>query len=168
MPEIKSEATEIDCRLEWPPPTPDKGRELSLAGFPDELKKDSSYPVEFSAVQVSSMKTRRSGSRSSSPSNQSSRRFRISGRSCSLARCVTGSMSGSGNPTTGGHPLLGEARTEPAQQSDPERHRQSAYLIFRLEVDGLGQIGDGLIVEPLEAIDAAAVEVSVREIGPGA
>lgn len=36
----------------------------------------------------------------------------------------------SGNPTTDGHPLLGEARTEPARQSDPERHRQSAYLIF--------------------------------------
>ena len=34
------------------------------------------------------------------------------------------------NPTTGGHPFLGEARTEPARQSDPERHCQSAYLIF--------------------------------------
>jgi hypothetical protein len=30
----------------------------------------------------------------------------------------------------GGHPLLGEARTEPARQSDPKRHRQSSYLIF--------------------------------------
>jgi hypothetical protein len=28
------------------------------------------------------------------------------------------------------HPLLGEARTEPARQSDPERNRQPAYLIF--------------------------------------
>jgi hypothetical protein len=46
---IKSEATEIDCRPEWPPPTPDKGRELSLAGFPDELKKVSSCPIEFRA-----------------------------------------------------------------------------------------------------------------------
>jgi hypothetical protein len=44
---IKSEATEIDCRPEWPPPTPDKGRELSLAGFPDELKNESSHPIEF-------------------------------------------------------------------------------------------------------------------------
>ena len=39
-------------------------------------------------AQVSSMKTRRSGSRSSWPSNQSSRRFRTSGRSCSLACAV--------------------------------------------------------------------------------
>jgi hypothetical protein len=46
---IKSEATEIDCRPEWPPPTPDKGRELSLAGFPDKLKKESSRPIEFRA-----------------------------------------------------------------------------------------------------------------------
>jgi hypothetical protein len=46
---IKSEATEIDCRPEWPPPTPDKGRELSLAGFPDELKKESSHPIKFRA-----------------------------------------------------------------------------------------------------------------------
>ena len=36
-------------------------------------------------AQVSSIKTRRSGSRSSCPSNQSSRRFTTSGRSCSLA-----------------------------------------------------------------------------------
>jgi hypothetical protein len=47
---IKSEATALDCcGLGWPPPTPDKGRELSLAGFPDELKKESSYPIEFRA-----------------------------------------------------------------------------------------------------------------------
>jgi len=36
-------------------------------------------------AQVSSMKTSRSGSRSSCPSNQASRRFRKSGRSCSAA-----------------------------------------------------------------------------------
>jgi hypothetical protein len=36
-------------------------------------------------AQVSSMNTSRSGSRSSWPSNHSSRRFRMSGRSCSLA-----------------------------------------------------------------------------------
>jgi hypothetical protein len=46
---IESKATEIDCRLEWPPPTPDNGRELSLAGFPDQLKKESSSPIEFRA-----------------------------------------------------------------------------------------------------------------------
>jgi hypothetical protein len=46
---IESEATEIDCRHEWPPPTTDKGGELSLAGFPNELKKMSSYPIEFKA-----------------------------------------------------------------------------------------------------------------------
>ncbi len=39
-------------------------------------------------AQVSSRKTKRSGSRSSWPSNQSSRRFRISGRSCSVACAV--------------------------------------------------------------------------------
>jgi len=39
-------------------------------------------------AQVSSMKTRRSGSRSSWPSNQASRRFRMSGRSCSAACAV--------------------------------------------------------------------------------
>ncbi len=41
--------------------------------------------VMLVAVQVSSMKTSRSGSRSSWPSNHSSRRFRTSGRSCSIA-----------------------------------------------------------------------------------
>ena len=46
---IKSEATAIDCRPEWPPPAPEKGRELSFAGFPDELKKESSYSIEFRA-----------------------------------------------------------------------------------------------------------------------
>jgi hypothetical protein len=46
---IKSEATEIDCRPECPPPTPDKGRELSLAGFPDELKTEMCHPIEFRA-----------------------------------------------------------------------------------------------------------------------
>src|SRR3984885_3798961 len=39
-------------------------------------------------AQVSSIKTRRSGSRSSCPSNQSWRRFKMSGRSCSLACAV--------------------------------------------------------------------------------
>jgi hypothetical protein len=39
-------------------------------------------------AQVSSMNIRRSGSRSSWPSNHSSRRFRMSGRSCSAARAV--------------------------------------------------------------------------------
>jgi hypothetical protein len=39
-------------------------------------------------AQVSSMNRRRSGSRSSCPSNQSSRRFTMSGRSCSLACAV--------------------------------------------------------------------------------
>jgi hypothetical protein len=39
----------------------------------------------FVAVQVSSMKTRRSGSRSGWLSNQSRRCFRTSGRSCSTA-----------------------------------------------------------------------------------
>ena len=39
-------------------------------------------------AQVSSMKTSRSGSRSSWPSNQASRRFRTSGRSCSAAWAV--------------------------------------------------------------------------------
>jgi hypothetical protein len=46
---IESEATEIDCRPEWPPPILEKGRELSLAGFPDGLKKESSFPIEFRA-----------------------------------------------------------------------------------------------------------------------
>jgi hypothetical protein len=46
---IKSEATEIDCRPQWPPPTPDKGREISFAGFPNELKTEACYPIEFRA-----------------------------------------------------------------------------------------------------------------------
>jgi hypothetical protein len=45
---IKSEALAIDCRREWPPPTPDEGRELSFAGFPEALKQASS-PIEFRA-----------------------------------------------------------------------------------------------------------------------
>ena len=40
---VKSEAIEVDCRSAWPPPVPDIGRELSLAGFPEEFKKDYSY-----------------------------------------------------------------------------------------------------------------------------
>jgi hypothetical protein len=46
---VGSEGATIDCRAEWPPPTPDRGRELSLAGFPEELKKESSHPIEFRA-----------------------------------------------------------------------------------------------------------------------
>jgi hypothetical protein len=47
---IGSEACEIDCRSEWPPPIPDKGRGLSLAGFPEGLKEASSYlNAEFRA-----------------------------------------------------------------------------------------------------------------------
>jgi hypothetical protein len=34
---IECEAIEIDCRPEWPPPIPEKGRELSLAGFHPRL-----------------------------------------------------------------------------------------------------------------------------------
>jgi hypothetical protein len=46
----RSEAIAIDCRAEWPPPEPDKGTALSLAGFPEELKKASSYSsVQFAA-----------------------------------------------------------------------------------------------------------------------
>jgi hypothetical protein len=47
---IESKAIAIDCRLEWPPPTPDRGRELSVAGFPQELAGVSPYHnVEFRA-----------------------------------------------------------------------------------------------------------------------
>jgi len=35
----ESEAVAIDCRSEWPPPVPDKGREISFGGFPEVLKK---------------------------------------------------------------------------------------------------------------------------------
>jgi len=34
-----SEALAIDCREEWPPPIPDRGREISFGGYPEELKK---------------------------------------------------------------------------------------------------------------------------------
>jgi hypothetical protein len=47
---VESEAVAVDCREEWPPPTPDKGREISFAGFPESLKK--AWPhhrVEFRA-----------------------------------------------------------------------------------------------------------------------
>ncbi len=47
---IGSEAVAIDCRPRWPPPEPERGTALSLAGFPEELKKASSYSsVEFRA-----------------------------------------------------------------------------------------------------------------------
>jgi hypothetical protein len=47
---IRSEAIAIDCRSEWPPSVPDKGRELSLAGFPEHLKKASPhYRIQFRA-----------------------------------------------------------------------------------------------------------------------
>jgi hypothetical protein len=47
---IGSEAVAIDCRPGWPPPEPDRGTALSLAGFPEELKKASPYSsVEFRA-----------------------------------------------------------------------------------------------------------------------
>ena len=35
----ESEALAIDCREEWPPPIPDRRREISFGGYPDELKK---------------------------------------------------------------------------------------------------------------------------------
>jgi hypothetical protein len=34
-----SEAIAIDCRDEWPPPIPDRGREISFGGYPEELTK---------------------------------------------------------------------------------------------------------------------------------
>jgi hypothetical protein len=34
-----SEALAIDCRKEWPPPIPDRGREISFGGYPEELNK---------------------------------------------------------------------------------------------------------------------------------
>lgn len=40
---IGSEAAAIDCTLNWPPPTPDKGRELSVAGYPNEIQMEFSY-----------------------------------------------------------------------------------------------------------------------------
>jgi len=47
----ESEATAIDCREEWPPPVPDKARELSVAGFPEGLKKKCPLErVEFRAL----------------------------------------------------------------------------------------------------------------------
>ncbi len=47
---IESRAIAIDCRSEWPPPTPDRGRELSMAGFPQELAGLSPWHnVEFRA-----------------------------------------------------------------------------------------------------------------------
>ena len=49
---VKSEAIEVDCRSAWPPPVPDIGRELSLAGFPEEFKKDYSLsPVRIPCVR---------------------------------------------------------------------------------------------------------------------
>jgi hypothetical protein len=35
----ESGALVIDCREEWPPPIPDRGREISFGGYPEELKK---------------------------------------------------------------------------------------------------------------------------------
>jgi hypothetical protein len=47
---IGSEAIAIDCRMEWPPPQPHKGAALSLAGYPEKLKKPSLHSnVEFRA-----------------------------------------------------------------------------------------------------------------------
>lgn len=47
---IESEAIAIDCRLQWPPPTPDCGDALSVSGFPELFVKPSSYDrTEFRA-----------------------------------------------------------------------------------------------------------------------
>lgn len=47
---IGSKAIAIDCRTEWPPPTPDRGAALSLGGYPEKLKKSSMQSdVEFRA-----------------------------------------------------------------------------------------------------------------------
>ena len=35
---VESGAIALDCRQEWPPPKPDHGRELSLAGYPEAFK----------------------------------------------------------------------------------------------------------------------------------
>jgi len=40
---IESEAMAIDCRSQWPPPTPDRGAALSVSGFPEVFVKPSSY-----------------------------------------------------------------------------------------------------------------------------
>jgi hypothetical protein len=47
---VGSEAIALDCRSEWPPPTPDRHREVSLAGYPEILKKPwSEVGGEFAA-----------------------------------------------------------------------------------------------------------------------
>jgi hypothetical protein len=47
---LESEAIAVDCRSQWPPPTPDKGKELSVGGFPQALVKPSLHDrIEFRA-----------------------------------------------------------------------------------------------------------------------
>lgn len=47
---IESEAMAVDCRSQWPPPTPDRGTALSVSGFPELFVKPSSYyHTEFRA-----------------------------------------------------------------------------------------------------------------------
>jgi hypothetical protein len=47
---IESQAIAIDCRSEWPPPTPDRGTALSVSGFPEVFVRPSSYDrTEFRA-----------------------------------------------------------------------------------------------------------------------
>ena len=75
------------------------------------------------AVHVSSMKTRRSGSRSIWPSNHSRRCFRMSGRSCSIAWPVFFCASSLGAQRSG------EAR-RPTRPSQP-RPRQCVILQAR-------------------------------------
>lgn len=74
----------------------------------------------FVDAQVSSMNARRSGSRSSRPSIHSSRRFRTSGRSCSVACAVFFARD----------PVPVE---EPPQRADPDR--RAALGEQRLQLD---------------------------------
>src|SRR3954470_15579623 len=88
---------------------------------------------------VSSMSTSRAGSRSSWPSNQSSRRLRMSGRSCSaacavfFARDLVAAAEAPERAHADPRPFLGQARLQLGQGD-----------VGNLVEHGLDEVGTGL------------------------
>jgi hypothetical protein len=92
-------------------------------------------------VHVSSMKTRRCGSRSSCPSNQSSRRFRTSGRSCSLAwadffeRQSAPIEEGPQRRTAGPYAAFGQKPLQQFGDRQVRRFRDQSEQVFPMRIE---------------------------------
>src|SRR3954462_8977040 len=105
-------------------------------------------------AQVSSMKISRSGSRSSWLSNQSSRRLRMSGRSCSAACAVFFARD-----------LVAAAEAPERAHADPRPFLGQARL--QLGQGDVGNLGQGRVDQLGMGLGATREPIAALRLGPG-